>query len=112
SMTAQCMQGVRQNDPLMNQACAVMLLYKGATTGITTNARAPKILEFEKLGCAPAVGKAGYMCDYTLAVEQQLNASFVGPEAKALLEGAELKSARFIESRKGWRMIYTDDAVR
>lgn len=60
----------------------------------------------------PAVGKAGYMCDYTLAVEQQLNPAFVGPEAKALLEGANLKAARFIESRKGWLMIYTDDAIR
>lgn len=112
-MMAQCSRGVRSNDMMMNQVCAALMLYKGLTTGITANAAVPKILQFEKLGCAPAVGKAGYLCDYTLAVEKQLNPSIVGPEAKALLEGSTLKSARFIESRsKGWMMIYSDDAVR
>lgn len=104
--------GVQGSDPAMNYLCAVVMIGKGIQTGSIEADKPAKILKFEKLGCAPAVGQAGYMCDYELAVEKSLNPALVGPQAKRLLEGSSLKQARFLQSRDGWRIFYTDDAVQ
>lgn len=112
-LMAQCSSGPRSDDPLMNQLCLGVMLYRGMTAGLTANAPVPRILEFERLGCAPAAGKPGYFCEYMLAVEKQLNPAFVGPEAKALLEDSALKSARFVRSRsKGWYIIHNENSTQ
>ncbi|GAA5233219.1 hypothetical protein [Verticiella sediminum] len=112
ALMAGCLDGPRTHDPAMNQVCLATMLYAGVTSGTWEPAPPPKILAFEKIGCAPALGQAGYQCDYRLAVEKRLNPALVGPEAQRLLEGASLKQARFIEGRNGWMMIYTDEAVQ
>lgn len=104
--------GMQAGDPAMNYLCAVVMLGKGLQTGTIDADKPARILKFEKLGCAQAVGKAGYVCDYELAVEKNLNPALVGPQAKRLLEGSSAKQARFLQGRDGWRIFYTEDAVQ
>ncbi|MGP1613833.1 MAG: hypothetical protein ACTS5Y_02030 [Pollutimonas bauzanensis] len=112
-MLSQCQgDGLRPGDPAMNYVCAIVLLGKGIQSGTLAPDKPARILKFEKLGCAPAMGKAGYICDYELAVEKNLNPALVGPQAKRLLEGPSAKQARFLQGRDGWRIFYTEDAVR
>jgi len=84
---------------------AILCLSNGTLKG--AGAGEPmKITRFEKLGCARASGKAGWMCDYLIATTGAMydNLGALGVEAKR--PGAA--QARFLRSSGGWIAFFDE----
>jgi hypothetical protein len=98
STASACLGGQYKNDPLLAMQCLALCGGSGGTckVGVT-------LTRFERLGCAQAAGKAGYMCDYIVGF--QTRGATVPPSLEQLLGGGQLTQARFLPRGQGWIII-------
>lgn len=92
--------------------CLAGAISKDAVSAITCiyiinagnhGARSPsKISRLERIGCAPAVGKAGYMCDYIIGLKGGSMGS-IGAVLPKMISAGESTTSRFVYSKDhGW----------
>lgn len=98
NMQSGCKTGARSN-PMDALACIT-----GTIAGQSGGAQPMKISQFRKLGCAPAAGQAGYVCDYVLGVSGGAMAN-MGSVMGSMLASGSNSQARFIRSGQGWTTV-------
>lgn len=81
-------------------ALGAMLCLSVAPLAAMGGAEPLHIDRLRKLGCAPASGKAGYVCDYLIETSHPIDQMFGG-----LVDRNGAGQARFLESADGWVMI-------
>lgn len=91
-----------QNDPVL----AVQCLQYGVGVGVSADAQnvhAPRftIVRFKKIACDKAQGQAGYLCDYVLGIQSNLN---LPPSLAALMAG-NVSQARFVWDGDHWLVL-------
>jgi hypothetical protein len=93
-----CLGGGYRNDPLLAMQCLSLCGGSGGTckVGVT-------LTRFERLGCAPAAGKAGFMCDYIVGFST--HGTTVPASLAQILGGGQLTQARFLPRGKAWIII-------
>lgn len=96
-----------QNDPVLAIQCLQYGIGVG-TTGGGQRVLAPefKVSTFQKLGCATAVGEAGWRCDYVAGFTGNIQ---LPPSLAALMGDGGHGQARFLRRGDGWLML-TDPA--
>lgn len=90
-----CQRGEFQNDPVMAMECLGMLAAGGGSEFRM------RLTRFEKLGCAGAVGQAGFICDYVLGF--QSNSPFMQGRMEELMKAGSMSQGRFIKFDGGWQ---------
>jgi hypothetical protein len=87
---------------------AALICLGGALMGATGLAGQIRITHFEKLGCRPASGAPGQMCDYRLSVGSGPGV-LRGPEVAAIVGKGGVARARFLKSEGAWVAFFQDD---
>jgi hypothetical protein len=97
-----CNSGGARNDALLAMQCLGMAGAAGVGQGGTFRPVAFKLTRLQKVGCAPAVGQAGYMCDYVAGFEGNTQ---LPPSMDALVRNGSVGQARFIRVGDAWQML-------
>jgi hypothetical protein len=98
-MAEDCRQGGFKNDPGQAVLCLGVMPADTAGAG-----RAMRITRFEKLGCARATGKPGYVCDYLVGTTGGMTGA-MGPKFQEIIGEGGAGQARFLKTREGWMML-------
>jgi hypothetical protein len=94
SSFGRCQRGEFRNDPIMALECLAILTAGGGGEFRMWLTR------FEKLGCAGAVGHAGFICDYVLGF--QANSPFMQGRMEELIGAGSVSQGRFVQVDGGW----------
>lgn len=101
--TAACGRAsVSASDP-----AAALICLGGAFMGASGLAGRIKITQFEKLGCTPASGAPGLVCDYRLSVSSGPG-RLRGPEVAAIVGPGGIARARFLKTEDTWIAFFHD----
>ena len=101
-----CNSGGAKNDPLLAMRCLAMAGAVGPGSGGTIRPVAFRLTRLQKVGCAPASGQAGYMCDYVAGFEGN---GTLPPSMAAIVRNGSLTQARFIRLGGGWQMLASNN---
>jgi hypothetical protein len=103
SMADSCQGAGMQNDPVLALMCVSgkLMEHGGGSDPMT-------ITRFEKLGCARASGKAGYICDYLLQIRGGMQRG-MGPGLAALMGQTGAGQGRFLKTRDGWVAFFGEE---
>jgi hypothetical protein len=86
---------------------AALICLGGALMGASGLAGRIKITHFEKLGCTPASGAPGLVCDYRLSVSSGPG-RLRGPEVAAIVGPGGIARARFLKTPDSWVAFFQD----
>jgi hypothetical protein len=96
NMASKCHDSRMKSDPMLALMCAggALMEHGGGAEPMT-------ITSFEKLGCAVASGKPGFICDYLLQVSGGMMRG-MGPGLAEIMGREGAGQARYLQSRNGW----------
>lgn len=86
---------------------AALICLSGALMGASGLIGRIKITHFEKLGCMPASGAPGLVCDYRLSVSSGPG-TLRGPEVAAIVGPGGVARARFQKTGDLWVAFFRD----
>ncbi|MER2531362.1 MAG: hypothetical protein ABTR54_07115, partial [Candidatus Competibacter sp.] len=97
-LLTKCEQRQFENDPIRAMQCLQLYIVKPSQGSL-----AFKIEEFEKIGCEPASGQPGFICDYVFAASA--NSPFMKGAIGEILGSGNLGQGRFVSQDNGWLFL-------
>lgn len=86
-----------QNDPFLAMQCLSIMSASGGTGTLAFT-----LTHFAKLGCVPAPGQPGYVCDYEIGID---SSSPMMQGAMGRMMSGGIGQGRFVERGDGWIFI-------
>lgn len=91
----------------VSDPAAALICLGGALMGPSSLAGAMRITHFEKMGCKPASGAPGVVCDYRASVSSGPG-RIRGPEVTAIIGPGGVARARFLKTQGVWVAFFQD----
>ena len=95
STEASCREGGFENDPIRAVQCMFIIGGSGGRGGIQA-----KITGFRKIACEKARERAGWICDYRLALS--ISGATIPPSLEAMMGAGEVAHKRFVLDGNRW----------
>lgn len=97
-----CNKGEAKNDSLLAMQCLAFGGAVGPGSGGTIRPPEFRLTRLERFGCVPASGQPGYVCDYVLGYEGNLN---LPPSMGDVLRNGSVSQGRFIAIGSRWQLM-------
>jgi hypothetical protein len=91
----------------VSDPAAALICLGGALMGPGNPVGSIRITQFEKLGCTPASGAPGVVCDYRVSLSTGA-AALRGPQLAAIVGPGGVARARFVRSKESWEAIFNE----
>jgi hypothetical protein len=97
-----CNKGEAKNDLMLAMQCVALGGAVGPGSGGTIRSAEFRLTRLQRIGCAPASGQPGYVCDYVLGYEGNLN---LPPSMGNVLRNGSVSQGRFIVIGNRWQLM-------